>query len=155
MIRDKDELLQLIREDAMNLRLAHDDFLEDKEIVLEAVKKNPHAMQFAAHSLQKDEELLSLDVQELLHRLYHEEDLRLYDAKSISFKCSCSQEKIENAVYSLGEEEANQLLKEQDKITIDCEFCNTKYNVDDVDVKRIFADKGAIKLSEDGSNTIH
>jgi len=59
MIQDKDELLKLIREDAMNLRLAHDDFLEEKEIVLEAVKKNPNAMQFASHSLQKDEELLS------------------------------------------------------------------------------------------------
>jgi len=113
----------------------------------------------------KDEELLTLDAQELLHRLYHDEDLRLYDAKPIEFKCSCSQEKIDNAVYSLGETEANELLKEQGDISVDCEFCNTKYTMDSVDVKRIFADNKTSTIpsniassnqsNDDGSNTIH
>jgi len=109
----------------------------------------------------KSEELLTLDVQELLHRLYHEEDLRLYDSKPISFKCTCSQEKIDNAIYSLGETEANELLKEQGDISVDCEFCNTKYTLDEVDVKRIFSDNDSFSLPssanshDDGSNTIH
>jgi molecular chaperone Hsp33 len=109
----------------------------------------------------KDEELLTLDAPELLHRLYHEEDLRLYDAKSISFKCTCSQEKIDNAIYSLGEAEANELLKEQGDISVDCEFCNTKYTLDEVDVKRIFTKKESFSppdptsSRDDGSNTIH
>lgn len=103
----------------------------------------------------KDDELLTLDAQTLLHRLYHEEDLRLFDATPIRFKCTCSQEKIENAVYSLGEEEANQLINEQQTITVDCEFCNTKYSVDDIDVKRIFTNKDSLQLNDDGSKTIH
>ena len=107
----------------------------------------------------KDEELLTLDAQELLHRLYHEEDLRLYDAKEIQFKCTCSQEKIDNAIYSLGEKEATELLKTQGTISVDCEFCNTKYNIDDVDIKRIFTDTDSFSLSNtsnsDGSRTIH
>ncbi len=106
----------------------------------------------------KDEELLTLDVQELLHRLYHEENLRLYDAKPIHFKCTCTQEKIDNAVYSLGEVEANGLLKEQGEISVDCEFCNTKYTLDGVDVKRIFTENEVSILpssGDDGSNTIH
>jgi len=105
----------------------------------------------------KDEELLTLDAETLLHRLYHEEDLRLYYAKPISFKCTCSQEKIDNAIYSLGETEATELLKEQGNISVDCEFCNTKYTLDDVDVKRIFTDNSfSIPSSrDDGSSTVH
>jgi molecular chaperone Hsp33 len=107
----------------------------------------------------KDEELLTLDAQELLHRLYHEEDLRLYDAKPMSFKCTCSQEKIDKAVYSLGEAEASQLLEEQGTISVDCEFCNTKYTLDNIDMKRIFTDSDSFSLpntpNADGSKTIH
>lgn len=88
----------------------------------------------------KDEELLELPAQDLLHRLYHEEDLRIYDAKKIRFECTCSQEKIEHAVHSIGEEEANSIIEEQEKITIDCDFCNVKYVLDSVDVARIFSD---------------
>ncbi len=109
----------------------------------------------------KDEELLTLGAQELLHRLYHEEDLRLYEAKPIHFKCTCSQEKIDNAVYSLGEKEASELLKEQGTISVDCEFCNTKYTMDEIDVKRVFATNQTSvtprsnSSRENGSNTIH
>ena len=106
----------------------------------------------------KDEELLTLDAQELLHRLYHEEDLRLYDAKPIAFKCTCSQEKIDNAVYSLGEIEATELVKKQGAINVDCEFCNKKYTLDNIDVIRIFSEKESFSLpntNDDGPNTIH
>jgi len=106
----------------------------------------------------KDEELLTLDAQELLHRLYHEEDLRLYDAKPIVFKCTCSQEKIDNAVYSLGEIEATELVKKQGAINVDCEFCNKKYTLDNIDVIRIFAEKESFSLpntNDDGPKTIH
>lgn len=98
-----------------------------------------------------NKELLELDAEGLLHRLYHEEDLRLYDAKPISFECSCSQEKIENTIYSLGEKEANDILTEQGSISIDCEFCNTHYELDSVDVKRLFAKADVIDLPGKGS----
>lgn len=87
----------------------------------------------------KDEELLNLDAQTLLQRLYHEEDLRLYEAKNLRFECSCSQEKIEHAIRSIGETEANAIIAEQGNITVDCDFCNTKYVLDNVDVTRLFS----------------
>ena len=59
MIQAKEKVLELVRQDGMNLRLAFWNLREDKEIVLEAVKNNPHALQFADDRLQKDEELLS------------------------------------------------------------------------------------------------
>ncbi|HIP95268.1 MAG TPA: Hsp33 family molecular chaperone HslO [Leucothrix sp.] len=100
-----------------------------------------------ADSLSK-EELLTLDVKTLLHRLYHEEDLRLYDAKPLRFKCSCSQAKIDQVIYALGETDANVLIKEQGTIGVDCEFCNKHYALDKIDVARLFSN-GVITDSSD------
>jgi len=101
----------------------------------------------------KNEELLELDVKDLLHRLYHEEDLRLYDAKPLRFECSCSQQKIENTIKSLGEKEANEILEDQGSITVDCEFCNTNYILDSVDIKRLFSHADVTDIS--GSGSVH
>ena len=105
----------------------------------------------------KDEELLNLPFQELLHRLYHEEDLRIYDAKPISFECTCSQDKIENTVCSIGEEEANSIIAELGNITVDCDFCNTTYVLDSVDVARLFSDADVNINSTDfnGTGSVH
>ena len=104
-----------------------------------------------------DEELLELPVQELLYRLYHEEDLRLYDAKPLRFNCTCSQEKIEHAVFSMGEEEANSIIVEQNQISVDCDFCNTHYKLDSVDVARLFseADVSISNTDSNGTGSVH
>lgn len=98
----------------------------------------------------KDEELLSLNSDELLHRLYHEEDLRVYEASPLRFECTCSQQKIEDTVHSLGESEVNDILSEQGSISVDCEFCNTHYELDSVDVKRLFVDADVTEASDAG-----
>ncbi len=58
-ITNKQEALDAVRKEGMNLRLASWSLREDKEIVLEAVKNNPYALQFADEKLQEDKELLS------------------------------------------------------------------------------------------------
>lgn len=98
-----------------------------------------------------EEELLNLNSQTLLHRLYHEEDLRIYEDNTIRFECSCSNEKIENTVRSIGEKEANSIIEEQGQITIDCDFCNTQYKLDSIDVKRLFVDSDVTDISGTGS----
>lgn len=105
----------------------------------------------------KDEELLQLPVENLLHRLYHEEDMRLYDAKQIRFKCTCSQEKIEHAVQSMGKEEADSIIEELETITVDCDFCNKKFVLDSVDVARIFTNANeSINIPNiDGLGNLH
>ena len=97
------------------------------------------------------EELLNLSSQTLLHRLYHEEDLRIYEDKEIHFECSCSTEKIENTIRSIGEDEANSIIEEQGQITIDCDFCNTQYKLDSIDVKRLFVDADVTDIPGTGS----
>jgi len=73
------------------------------------------------------EELLHLEQQQLLHRLFHEENLRVFEPHSLKFGCTCSRQRIAKALASLGEEELNKALEEQGKLTTQCHFCNTSY----------------------------
>ncbi|MFD1259926.1 Hsp33 family molecular chaperone HslO [Entomomonas asaccharolytica] len=93
-----------------------------------------------ANSLNADE-FLAVDNITILHRLYHEEDIRLFEQLPIKFHCSCSRERSANALRSLGEQDAFALLEEQQgKITIDCQFCNKEYIFDIADVTQLFKD---------------
>jgi molecular chaperone Hsp33 len=85
------------------------------------------------------EELLQLPALEILRRLYHEEDVRLFDADPVSFRCGCSRERIESLLRGLGRDEVQDILREQGNVRVDCEFCNQRYEFDAVDVEALFA----------------
>lgn len=72
------------------------------------------------------DELLELPPETLLYRLYSEEDVRLFEADSLSFACSCSRERTLAALRSLGPAELAAILAEQGRIETTCEFCNEK-----------------------------
>jgi len=82
-------------------------------------------------------ELLNLDTATLLHRLYVEDDVRLFEAKSVKFLCKCSVERSENALRLLNTEEIEQELHDKQAIVVTCEFCNKEFQFDRVDVARI------------------
>ena len=84
-------------------------------------------------------ELLELTVRDLLHRLFHEEDVRLFEAEPVSFRCSCSAERIETMLRGLGYDEVRDILEEQGEVNVNCEFCSQVYAFDAVDVERLFA----------------
>ena len=86
------------------------------------------------------DELLTLDTKTILRRLYHEEALRLFDTEHITFKCQCSQEKIDHMIVSLGKKEALDIIKQKGSIHVDCEFCNQHYSVDPLAMERLFSD---------------
>ena len=85
------------------------------------------------------DELLKLDASEVLHRLFHEETLRLFEREPLRFQCSCSRQRIADMIKSLGRDEAQDILREQGDITVHCEFCNARYDFDAVDVEQVFA----------------
>lgn len=103
-----------------------------------------------ANTLSKTD-LLTWDNENLLHRLYHEEQVTVFPAKPIRFQCSCSIERIEAAIQGLGEQEAQDILSEQGQIHVDCEFCNKGYRFDHVDIKRIFT-PAAINPSQNSTH---
>lgn len=85
------------------------------------------------------EEALSLDAETLLHRLYHEETVRHFEPKPVTFKCACSKERFARALLSLTKEDVYELLEGQEAIVSHCEFCLTEYAFDKVDVEQAFS----------------
>lgn len=88
----------------------------------------------------KDEELLELDTATLLHRLYHEEELRLYDPKTMQFGCSCTRQRTLEAVISIGADEVKQLLIEQGSVEVTCQFCAEHYEFTESDLIDMLGD---------------
>lgn len=84
----------------------------------------------------KDEELFGLEAEELLYRLYHEEQVEVYPPQATEFKCGCSRERSGSALLLVPAEEIEDMLAEkQGVIDMQCECCGTQY----------FFDKAAIE----------
>lgn len=77
-------------------------------------------------TIQADE-LLNLPPTEILHRLYHEEDVRLYDPLAVTFFCGCSKTKSMNALYSVPVEELRDIMQRDGDIRLVCDYCRTEY----------------------------
>ena len=92
-------------------------------------------------STLKDEELLQLDNETLLHRLYHDEEIRLYDEEELRFACTCSKERIGNAIAQMGLEELMNVIAEQGKVSVDCQFCLQHYSFNSTQIDNLFPEK--------------
>ncbi|WP_180169045.1 Hsp33 family molecular chaperone HslO [Acinetobacter sp. YH12021] len=76
----------------------------------------------------KAEELTDLDVNEILYRLYNEEQVRLPEVEALRFGCTCSKERCTNALMQIGVAAVRETLEHQNPITMDCQFCSTQYS---------------------------
>lgn len=94
-------------------------------------------VQLAATVTQQ--ELLDLGHEELLRRLFHEEDVRVFEAEPMSFRCTCSRDRVRGMLRALGPDEVHDIITEQGRIAVTCEYCNQNYSFDPVDAKEIFA----------------
>ncbi|MDT8398302.1 MAG: Hsp33 family molecular chaperone HslO [Pseudomonadales bacterium] len=86
-------------------------------------------------------EILQLDAEDFLHRLFHEEELRLFSPSALTFECSCSRTKIHNTLIALGRDELYELLQTQAAVEVDCEFCNQHYSFARHEIDELFAQK--------------
>jgi molecular chaperone Hsp33 len=93
-------------------------------------------------STVSDVELLALDSQELLYRLFHEERVRLFEADGVQFGCRCSVERVSAMLRSLGEAETSEIIEELGSVDVRCEYCGSKYHFDPVDIALLFAKDG-------------
>ncbi|MFZ2161125.1 MAG: Hsp33 family molecular chaperone HslO [Sideroxyarcus sp.] len=96
----------------------------------------------------KPEELLNVPANELVHLLYHEDDIRLFDAQSVMFRCTCSRENVGLMLRMLGREEVNAIIDERGDIEVHCEYCNQRYVFDRVDADAVFADIMAVAANK-------
>jgi molecular chaperone Hsp33 len=84
------------------------------------------------------EELRTLADADILHRLFNEDDLRLFEASPVFFRCRCSRERVGGMLQGLGEAETRAVLAERGEVEVRCDFCNRAYVFDAVDVAQLF-----------------
>jgi molecular chaperone Hsp33 len=86
----------------------------------------------------KREELLELDANTVLTRLYHEDNPRVFDPQAITFKCGCSREKTITALVNVGQQALLDDVAENGAVNISCHYCLKEYAFDEQDIKNIF-----------------
>jgi molecular chaperone Hsp33 len=86
-----------------------------------------------------DPELARLSDRELLRRLFAEDDVRMFEAAPVFFRCSCSRLRVETMLRALGRDEVDSILAERGSVEVRCEFCNRAYRFDPVDAGAIFS----------------
>jgi molecular chaperone Hsp33 len=84
------------------------------------------------------EELLTLPQRDVMRRLFHEEDVRVYEPAPVFFQCRCSRERVIELLRALGEEEIRGIVAERGAVQARCEFCNRAYEFDAIDTEQLF-----------------
>ena len=80
------------------------------------------------HSVSR-KELLEVDIVDLLHRLFHQEEVRLLPERPVSFICRCSRERVASVLRILGTDEIRGLLADRRTIDVDCDFCGKHFGL--------------------------
>ncbi|MFC4274896.1 Hsp33 family molecular chaperone HslO [Achromobacter aloeverae] len=101
----------------------------------------------------KREELLQLDIDTLIHRLFWEETLVAFDPIGVRWHCTCSRSRVAGMLRMLGREEVDSILADQGKVEVACDFCGKPYLFDAVDCARVFT--GAQTLPDQDPPTVH
>ena len=88
-----------------------------------------------------DKELSELALEEVIHRLFHEEDVRMFDPQPVAFHCTCSSERVANTLRGMGRDEVMGIVDSEGAVEVICQFCNRKYRYDAVDAEQLFAEQ--------------
>ena len=105
----------------------------------------------------KREELLTLDVDTILRRLFWEESITRFEPlvgeTAPRVACSCSRERVGRMIVSLGQDEVASILSERADVEVGCEFCGVQYRFDAVDAAQLFTTPAV--LQEPGGSLPH
>lgn len=85
----------------------------------------------------KSEELIELPATDVLWRLYHQEEVKLFDPQPVCFKCSCSRARCGEVLTTLPQHEVDEIIEEDGKVDMHCDYCGTHYVYDAVDIATI------------------
>jgi len=94
----------------------------------------------ALASTIETDELLNLDTDTLIHRLFWEETLLSFDPQTVSWHCPCTRERVGNMLRMLGQDEIEDILSQRNQIDVSCNFCGKPYQFDAIDCARLFTE---------------
>ncbi|MEL7628996.1 Hsp33 family molecular chaperone HslO [Pectobacterium aroidearum] len=85
----------------------------------------------------KGEELFSLPATEVLYRLYHQEEVTVYEPQDVEFRCHCSRDRCADALMTLSDQEVNEMIEQDGEIDMHCDYCGTHYLFNSLDIRAI------------------
>ncbi|ENO1849960.1 Hsp33 family molecular chaperone HslO [Vibrio vulnificus] len=86
----------------------------------------------------KNEELFTLPANELLYRLYNQEQVRLFEPQNVEFRCGCSRERSGAAIVTVEKNEIYDILASDGSVSLHCDYCGTTYSFDESDVNKLY-----------------
>lgn len=106
----------------------------------DAIERQPETWQHLTTLAQtvQAEELLTLPAETLLHRLFHQDEVRVLQSDSLRFQCSCSQQRTESMLVGLGRAEIDSIIAEHGEVAVNCEFCLQSYRFDSEQIRQLF-----------------
>jgi molecular chaperone Hsp33 len=107
-----------------------------------------------ANTLERSE-LLEVDSQTLMRRLFWEETLRIFDPLPCSFFCGCSRERVAAMLVTLGRAEVEETLADEGGVHVNCDFCNRRYDFDAVDCAQLFATTNTADAIRSARGPVH
>ncbi|MCW8333332.1 Hsp33 family molecular chaperone HslO [Vibrio paucivorans] len=97
----------------------------------------------------KDEELFTLEANELLYRLYNQEKVRLFEPQPVVFHCGCSRERSGAAIITVSQDEIYDILATEGSVSLHCDYCGTNYSFDEGEIKELY------RHASSGNDTLH
>lgn len=95
-------------------------FIEDED--LEKLENVLNSLKSVSDYFDNDD-----DVEEIAKNLFSDFDIEITDKIPVEFICDCSEERMEQALMTIGRDDLKQLIEEDEKIETVCHFCNEKY----------------------------
>ncbi|QHQ19736.1 Hsp33 family molecular chaperone HslO [Pectobacterium brasiliense] len=94
----------------------------------------------------KADELFTLPATEVLYRLYHQEEVTVYEPQDVEFRCHCSRDRCADALMTLSDQEVNEMIEQDGEIDMHCDYCGTHYLFNSLDIRAIRQDSSGSLL---------
>ncbi len=100
-------------------------------------------------STVKNEELFTLEANELLYRLYNQEQVKVFEPQPVEFRCGCSRDRSGAAIVTVARDEINDILAEEGSVSLHCDYCGTTYSFNSAEVEELYTQ------ANDKQQTLH
>ncbi len=97
----------------------------------------------------KTEELFTLEANELLYRLYNQEQVKVFEPQPVEFRCGCSRDRSGAAIVTVSRDEINDILAEEGSVSLHCDYCGTTYSFNSAEVEELYTQ------ANDNKKTLH
>ncbi len=97
----------------------------------------------------KNEELFALEANELLYRLYNQEQVKIFEPQPVEFRCGCSRDRSGAAIVTVNRDEINDILAEEGSVSLHCDYCGTTYSFNSAEVEELYTQ------ANDKQQTLH